>query len=99
MWRCPNIQYDNYSVLRIRRQGKPRISRNSDLDNQHEYDGAENDLVLKRVYTIEFLCEFSMQNYPFDVQKCDMLLKIRVGNQAVRNYPIRTFVHRDSTRS
>ena len=34
------------------------------------YEGSKNPILMSRVYDIEFLCNFQMQWYPFDMQTC-----------------------------
>ena len=40
------------------------------------YKGAENEIQLKRVYEIDFICVYNMRFYPFDIQYCtvDMVM-------------------------
>ena len=34
------------------------------------YEGAQNEIQLKRVYEIDFICVYDMRFYPFDIQYC-----------------------------
>ena len=36
------------------------------------YEGSENPITMRRVYDIEFLCDYKMNWYPFDTQTCYM---------------------------
>ena len=42
------------------------------LHNNHLFDGTQNNIVIARDYMTTFLCDFDMQWYPFDIQKCNM---------------------------
>ena len=53
------------------------------------YEGSRNELMLSRVYEVNFICIYDMQYYPFDVQICtidmimagstDMFIDLRPG--------------------
>ena len=45
------------------------------------YKGSENDVKIQRVYEIDFLCNYDMTFYPFDIQVCTLDLIIH-GNTA-----------------
>ncbi len=36
------------------------------------YLGSKNPLVLHQKYTVEFNCEFRLEKYPFELQRCNM---------------------------
>ena len=47
-----------------------------------EYKGSENEIQIKRIYEIDFLCDYDMRYYPvFDIQACTLDLVID-GNTA-----------------
>ena len=48
--------------------------RNSDqvLSNNFLYSGKDNTIVTSRNYDQEFICNFNIAFYPFDIQKCTM---------------------------
>ena len=46
-----------------------------------EYKGSENEIKINRVYEIDFLCDYDMRFYPFDIQVCTLDLVID-GNTA-----------------
>ena len=46
-----------------------------------EYKGSENEIQIKRIYEIDFLCDYDMRYYPFDIQVCTLDLVID-GNTA-----------------
>ena len=47
------------------------------------YEGVENPLKMSRVYDIDFLCNYQIQWYPFDIQVCDMIF---VTNDVQMNF-------------
>ena len=49
-----------------------------ELQNNHIYAGDENELVLSRIYTTSFTCEYEMSMYPFDIQECYMVFIMKV---------------------
>ena len=49
----------------------------TEMENRHFYLGKENRLTLSRFYNIRFLCYYSMNWYPFDVQTCSIVLKMK----------------------
>ena len=50
----------------------------NNLHNNHLYLGKENDIVLSRKFTRQFICEYELQMYPFDSQVCSMVIVIKV---------------------
>ncbi|TRY78459.1 hypothetical protein TCAL_11687 [Tigriopus californicus] len=54
------------------------------LAENHEtkkFYGRENPLFAYRKYTINFSCNFELQDYPFDVQNCSMDFQLRVATR------------------
>ena len=45
------------------------------------YKGSENEMKINRIYEIDFLCDYDMRYYPFDIQVCTLDLVID-GNTA-----------------
>ena len=75
-----SLQFDSKSVITIERNGTANISPLTDVQNNHIYKGSENELILSRVYTTNFICEFELASYPFDIQKCSMIFVMQVKN-------------------
>ena len=48
------------------------LADNTFLHNTYLYDGASNMISYDKSYTTEWLCDFSMEWYPFDTQSCQM---------------------------
>ena len=40
------------------------------------YKGSENEIKINRIYEIDFLCDYDMRYYPFDIQVCTLDLVI-----------------------
>ena len=40
------------------------------------FDGAENPIIYRRTYKIDFECYFNLRSFPFDTQECSMELGI-----------------------
>ena len=59
---------DDDSTITIERGGNYSIPDISDVENRHLYLGADNKITLSRFYNIRFLCHYSMNWYPFDLQ-------------------------------
>ena len=50
----------------------------TEIHNNHIYAGNENELLLSRIYTTSFTCDFNMALYPLDVQECNMIFILKV---------------------
>ena len=72
------LQYDEYSVITINRNGQYETSKMTEIHNNHIYAGDENELLLSRIYTTSFTCDFNMARYPFDIQECNMIFILKV---------------------
>ena len=49
---------------------------NDILDNTHVFLGDDNPITLSRIYQFEFICKYQMAWYPFDTQRCRMILTL-----------------------
>ena len=47
------------------------------IQSSYIFKGAENPLVMSRVYSEDFICKFNMRNYPFDTQKCSLIFETK----------------------
>ena len=72
-------KYNDKSVITVNRNGTPTVSSLEEIQNDHVYKGEENELILSQVYTTDFICEYNLRNYPFDVQKCSMIFLMQVS--------------------
>ena len=71
---------DDKAFAIINRHGNHTKSPNSELQNAYFYRGSENPITISRVYDAEFICDFNMAVYPFDTQKCSVVLILK-GNR------------------
>ena len=46
-----------------------------------QYKGSENEIKMSRIYEVDFICDYNMRFYPFDIQVCTLDLVID-GNTA-----------------
>ena len=63
---------DDETVITILREGEFVRSPLSTLDNIYIFKGEENSIEFSRVFEERWICEYSMNWYPFDTQKCSM---------------------------
>ncbi|XP_071514677.1 serotonin-gated chloride channel mod-1-like [Panulirus ornatus] len=56
----------------VDRQDSPVGDDDAELDEDHLYSGATNDLVAVREWTVETLCHYDLSDYPFDTQRCPL---------------------------
>ena len=68
------IETDKRNVLKIvpKNGFNFTIADDTFLYNTHLFDGADNALQQEEEYSVEWLCEFHMEWYPFDTQSCTM---------------------------
>ena len=64
---------DNDSMILIEKRGNHKIEK-SDLQETAYHEGSENPITFSRNYNQEFICNFELHNYPFDVQSCQIVL-------------------------
>ena len=74
---------DNSSLVIVSRDGGFSRSGREVVDNIYIYKGAENPLLISRVYSTKWLCTYDMLYYPFDTQRCSLLL-VPSGNTATQ---------------
>jgi hypothetical protein len=72
-------QNDEKSFATIQRKGRLEVSPKSDLKNSYIFKGSENPISITRVYDSEFICLFDMSVFPFDTQKCSVIMVMK-GN-------------------
>ena len=65
---------DENSAAIIKRSGKGSIIEREINEDIEVFSGAENNITMSRVYSIQFFCEYQMQWYPFDQQTCSIQL-------------------------
>ena len=60
-------------VIRSKKGSRISLDTNEDI---LESKGSENEIQIKRIYEIDFLCDYDMRFYPFDIQVCTVDLVI-----------------------
>ena len=68
---------DERTSINIERRGTFALSKPFELENIRYYKGAENPLIMRRYYDERFLCNFYMEWYPFDIQRCLMIFTMK----------------------
>lgn len=48
------------------------------------FEGASNDLVEQRTFTVRSACQFDLSMYPFDVQACRVVVRSVLGIRSLR---------------
>ena len=64
---------DNNSMIIIDSNGIFNTD-DTDLEETAYYEGSKNPIIFSRSYNQEFICNFKLHKYPFDVQTCQILL-------------------------
>ena len=72
---------DEESFATIRRAGQGRGSGPSVSEDIDIYKGSDNEIIMSRLYNIDFFCDYDMRWFPFDAQTCFMVLKLGGGNE------------------
>ena len=67
---------DEESIISIRREGDFTQSTVESIDNIYMFQGLDNVLDMNRVYETEWICDYQMNWYPFDTQKCRMTFAV-----------------------
>jgi hypothetical protein len=65
---------DEKTFAAIVKNGSFEIASLSKLFNEHIFTGSENPIIMTRSYINNFLCTFDMSLYPFDNQRCPVIL-------------------------
>ena len=67
---------DGESIISVKREGNFTQNTVEDLDNTYMFRGEDNPLDMSRVYETEWICDYQMNWYPFDTQKCRMTFAV-----------------------
>ena len=61
---------DKNTFASIRQEGNGSMIEKETNEDIMVFQGSENSILLSRVYSIKFYCEYNMAWYPFDIQTC-----------------------------
>ena len=67
---------DKESIISVKREGNFTQNTLEDLDNTYVFRGEDNQLDMNRVYETEWICDYQMNWFPFDTQKCWMTFAV-----------------------
>ncbi len=67
---------DDTTLLTVDRQSVGAINDLEDLNEDLMYNGSSSPFIMSRLYTIEFQCTFQLAMFPFDKQKCPIILMV-----------------------
>ena len=70
---------DSESVISVKREGDYTQNTLEDFNNIYVFEGIDNPLDMNRVYETEWICDYEMNWYPFDTQKCRMTFAVTKG--------------------
>ena len=103
----PSSIVDETASMRVNKTGDFTPAGIDENENIQYFRGYDNPILLRRFYNSRFLCDYKMQWYPFDVQKCNLDLAMKpsfepfsqlvveklqfVGDQNLATYTIKNF--------
>ena len=67
---------DRESTISIKREGTFVKNTLESIDNVYIFQGLHNPLDMNRVYETEWICDYEMNWFPFDTQKCRMTFAV-----------------------
>ena len=65
---------DEAALMNIRREGKSMMSENNVTGVMDEYPGSENSIIMSRIYSAQFYCDYTAAWYPFNDPTCEVEL-------------------------
>ena len=60
---------DNNSIILVKKHGSHR-KENLDFFETAYFEGSENPIIFSKNYNQDFICNFDLHKYPFDIQTC-----------------------------
>ncbi len=70
------IKNDALSSINVKMEGEPELKQTLDLLENEEFKGMFNPLIFARTYEMKLGCDFELHYYPFDTQKCYIVVRI-----------------------
>ena len=74
-------EVDSDSNVFVNKEGGFVFAERMVIDETKIFKGSENNLIYERSYMKTFICEFNMEMYPFDTQKCNIDLRVKPKDQ------------------
>ena len=65
-------QSDDSVFTEVEKHENATINSFEENGNIHVFQGKRNNFVMKRTYSVKWICSFNMMWYPFDTQSCTM---------------------------
>ena len=75
----PSTIVDEKTTIFVEKVGEHKLSASDENENIQYFAGTENPLQLTRFYNQRFLCNYQLKWYPFDIQRCKLILKIKAS--------------------
>jgi len=66
------VLFDEFTHVRVRRDGNATPSPISSLHENEVFKGSENPILYFRTYQLDLDCRFELKYYPFDFQFCTL---------------------------
>ena len=74
-----SLSTEEQSEIFVMRKGNAKKDNWRNLIQNFVYLGEDTEIIKKNSYTIEFICAYDLEWYPFDVQVCEIRFTIREG--------------------
>ena len=76
---------DSEADLLVKKSGGFEYEGIETIDETRSYKGHENPMIFKRSYFKTFQCQYDMSLYPFDTQKCSIIMEAPLSDQGFIN--------------
>ena len=73
----PSTVIDDRTSMKVEKRGKFKLSDSAENENIQYFNGAQNPVSMTRFYNQRFLCDYKMAWYPFDVQRCKLVMSMK----------------------
>ena len=62
------------TLVSVERSGNFTRNAMTEIDNVYLFKGSDNSVIINRIYETRWICNYAMNFFPFDTQKCAMVL-------------------------
>jgi hypothetical protein len=66
------LKFDDLSSVISKRIGPSTLNSPEEIQENESFEGDSNPLVYNRTYELELECNFQLEKYPFDYQRCSI---------------------------